>query len=471
MSISSIHSHNTSNAAAKAGASDAATLHLLRELVKHIGSRRSTHISNQEMLTSMKLLATVLGELASRVSKMMKDTNATNLGIGQSLIKQATTQLHQVVQQIQAQEAAEHQDHFWNIFAKVVGCIVGAVMIIAGAITSDPGLVVAGLVVIILTTTPLLKDLTQQIATGLSHALVADGVPQAEADRISKVMADIIIVAVVIAATIASGGAGAAGSAAEVGGAGAEEGTEMTTIASENGAEEGAETAATDGSESAAAGTTEETSSINLLTKMRAVGRFLNVFNRLSRTTNLAIAGGSQAISATGLIENTMACIAGGSGKEKKWERDLSTALSILDMIVGVLAGSALAGSASGRAGARSMSKLGRCLAQARGSLSRALPTNLIMNILMKIELLAGCAQASGQLGEAINQMDLGIDQKNLASAQAKLNLFQFANDMNNQSTQNQNRVSASSLKNVNENIGKLSELAQIQEAVAQVLS
>lgn len=466
MSVPSINSQNNAASSSQGNASEAATLHLLHELAKRVGSEQASQASTKEMVDSMTTLADMLGELAEKVSQMMQNTNKDNLGVGQALIDQATTQLNNVLKQIKAQEAAQHQHHWWDIFAKVIGCIVGAVMAIVGLVTANPALVVGGALVIVLVTTPAIKDLTNLIAEGISDALQADGVPKSEADRISKVIAGIIIVAIVIAVAIATCGAGSGAAAETAAEVGAEEGTEMTTIASENAATDGSESAAADTSEGAGAASSE---SSGVMSKVQTALRFLNGFNRLSRTTNIAIAAGSQAISATGLIQNTMACIAGGSKNEKEWERDLGMALSVLNMIVGVLAG----GTAMGQAGqaASRLGSIGRSLAQLRGYLANSLPVTQIVSALINLEILSGIAQAGGEAGQAVTLVKLGKAQEKMATDQANLSIMQFANEMNNQASQNMTKSNSEALKSINEDIGKLPELAQIQEAIAHVLA
>lgn len=444
----------TANPMQPSASANAANLYLLNTLA----GTQPPSSSNSSIRQSLVQLAELLGSLQEDINQLMLTTSNANVSAGNALIQEATNQTNMVIAQVKKMAEEQSESHKWGIFSKVIGGIVGAVMAVAGLVTLDPALALAGIAIVVMSTTPIIQDLTSALGSAISAGLRAAGVSTAEANSIGKVVADVIVIILLIAITISTDGASspdAAGTIARVSITAAEDaGEEMTEISSVS-------TASIGGVSTASA--TEETAT---LSRLAQISKMLSPFRSASRVAFVT----TQGISSTGLINDStnLAMAVNGQKEMSTAERKLELGLAVLNDILGLLSGAIAAGAAVGNTAASASGQFGKFMQSLK---SFAMTNSKIFDTLYVTEIVGTLLQVSGQTGQALISKSLADSILNLTDHQAALSLLQYFENMISSQTADMIKTNTSAISALSKDIGDLSGLAKMDQELAQELS
>lgn len=415
------------------------------------GANPSSGPSDDEMEKAYVLLIGLLAELQGSKAKYANTIANDNAAVGKAFMKEMEAQFNETIKKLN--EIAKEQAHasFWSKFTKWIEGIAAAIGVVVATLCGQPAL---ALVILTFTTLSLsggMEKITKGIADLISKDLVKQGYTKEQADKIAKVIADILVIVVTIVATVVTCGAGAAGAAAETVEAGAGAAEEVVAEAVAEIAEEG------------------QSSFQKLFTFLSEN----NPFAKLSQTTNFALLTGSMAAGSTNFGHDIMdAAVVKMTETEAK--ASLSTAMSIilgiLTAIVGAGAGLAVAaGSEAESAFSNTLkniiTKLKTLLEAQEFKLSTALKA------LMAIQIAGDIAQFSGQVATGAVNIELANTTKDQGDTQSFLSILQSLNRLNDQLSSTNAKALGPEMRSSASDIATLSEkLNDLGRAVAREL-
>ena len=412
--------------------------------IVHPDFKQGNGPSDSDML---KAYVALIGDLAEQMANKAIYGNTIakdNADVGKALLNQMQTQFKETMKKLDEIEKQQEHASFWSKFTKWIEGIAAAIGMVIATLCGQPAL---ALVIFTFTTLSLsggMDKITKGIADLISKDLVKLGYSKEEADKIAKVIADVLVIAVTIVATVVTCGAGAAGAATEV-------------------VEAGAEAAVVEVGEEA------QSSAQKLLTFLSES----NPFAKLSAATNFSILTGSMAIGSTSFFSDVMeaAChkMAESEAKES-FKTAMSILLGILTSLVGAGAGIGIAAapeaeSALNNAFKSVATKIKELLEIQEFNLATALKT------LMAIQIASTVAQVTGQVATGAVDVELANTTKEQGQIQAFLSLLQSLNRMDDQQSATNAKAQATDMKTSASDIATLSErLNDLGKAVAREL-
>ncbi|GEM_PF-5497749 len=399
--------------------------------------------SNAQMEAAYSAMIGLLAQLQGDIAKYSNQIANFNAEVGKALMNEMQSQFNQTMKQLDKIGQEQSNSSWWSTFTKWIEGIVAAIGVATASLCGQPEL---ALIILGFTTLSLsggMDKLTQGIADLISKALVADGMPKDLADKIAKVIADVIVVATTIVATALTCGASAAGTV-----------------------EAAVDEAAAGGAQAAEEVESSSQKLLNFLVDN-------NPFAKLSKTVNLTLLTGSMAVGSTSFGQDIMAaaCANLPEGTEKE---ALMTAMGV---VVGIL--TALVG-------------VGTSIALAAGPESESVLNTIVKNITTKIkdllnvqeftlstalrtlmgaQVLGAMLQFSGQTASGVIYGQLAQTIRDQGEMQALLSELQALLKMNSSQSSTNSKALASEMRTWGSEIAGLSlRLNDVQRAVAQEL-
>lgn len=411
--------------------------------------------SNAQMQAAYSALVGLLASLQGDIAKYSNKIANFNADVGKALMEDMQGQFKQTIKELDKIAKEQADASWWSKFTKWIEGIVAAIGMVVATLCGQPEL---ALVIFAFTTLSLsggMEKITQGIADLISKALVADGVSKEEADKIAKVLADIIVVVATIVVTALTCGAGAAEAVETTVDESIEGGIELTNF----GAEETLSTTAEE----------VESNSQKLLNFLKDN----NPFSKLSRAKNFALLTGSMSVGGTNLGHDIMAaaCSKMAEGKDKE---TLITAMSVIFGLITALAGAGA--SIALAAGPESESALNSVLKNIATKMKTFLETqefnlSTALRTLMAIQVAGATIDASGKVATSVVNVELAETIKEQGVTQALLSELQALTRMNSEQSSTNSKALASEMKTWGSEIAVLGEkLNELQGAVAREL-
>lgn len=379
------------------------------------GSNNNTSGSNnkQNLVALLVEMAQALGVLEALLGKYRMDRSKFEFQIGKINLKVAQENITATIKNIQKMNQKEKTARTWKIVVEVLSYVAAAAMIIIGALTAQPELVLAGVLMLgfaIANTDFTGNGSAMDKLTGpdgaLTKALMKDGLSQKDAQLVAALIVVVVLIVLTLGAGAAAGAVGAAGEeGAEVG---VEEGVDIGT-------EEGVDAAGESGDS-----VFEMTSSSKFQKIFGPLIRFLRAHPNLSRTLFV----GSQSAAQTGLITDLSQIIAtaaahGNKKEEQKWMIAMEVILLALVVVLSLGGGAGMMGdagsvSADASSAAFTGTKFGQALleiayaAETLAQMGQGVADIVLGNILLE-EAKILLALAASQAGQKLSDTNLDM--------------------------------------------------------------
>jgi hypothetical protein len=284
--------------------------------------------TNAQMQEMMGILMETLTQLEGDIAKYGNKNALANSSVGQSLSTVMQAQVKHSIKELHKhyKETIKEGQDAKN--AKDASIALGVILAVVAVLCCQPELAVVAIAFTTLSATGEMTKMTNGLSDGIKKGLTkVFGTDPKTAGPLSKVIADVVIIAAAMIITAATCGAGAAmlaDTATEI----------VATSATEEAGIEMTDLAATDTTE-----TTTETTDAAKTSK--------NPFSNLPKWANVAMVAGSSATAATNFGSNLVAAILVNSKESaaKKREAELiyGTLIDLVAALPGIFAGAAVA--------------------------------------------------------------------------------------------------------------------------------
>jgi hypothetical protein len=420
---------------------DLAGLSLLAKSLSEIAARPQFQSvsdagpSDGQLQRAYGALIELLAKLQGTLAKYSHQNAQSNGAVGTALMDEMTAVCKNQLEELKKISEQEANSSWWSSFSKWMQGILGGLSFIASLIGGQPQLAAIVLTLTILSLSGGTQKITESIANLISKDLTAryPNMSKEDADKIAKIIADIIVVVVVIVVTAVSAGAGSAS-------------------ALENNASEAA----------AQAGQGVDAS---FLTKLLDFVKEYNPFGKLPVRVNNSLIGASQALASTNFSTDMMAA-ACMHMKDDKDKEILQTTLGIVLSLLIAIAG----------AGASAASSLEPQVESAFNSFLKGIKEfklSAALKALMGAELLSGTLESSGQAALGATNIQLGQTLNEKGQTQALLTMLQALLSMNAEQLTNiakdtsaEQRALAASIAALSNTLNKMQEEAARQTQV-----
>lgn len=406
--------------------------------------------SNEDMKKAYAMLMELLGQLQVILAKYKNEMAQGNANAGTALMKEMEAAFTNTMNKIKEAEQKEANASFWTKLAQWFGYIIAAITFVVAVATGQFALAAITVTFTVLAASGAMEKITKGIADLISQSLVKDwGMSKEDADKIAKVIADIIVIAATIIITAATCGAGSASTIAKT--------------AVQGGAELTGATASTIAAQTAETVAQSVTDQIKTL-----LSKIFDVLKECPRLS-YSIAAGTQALSSTSFVSD-MLVAATRHMKDGKEKEQLQIILGIILNLLAAIGGGVA--SAAVCMGSQTSTFLNNALKKFMDMLKNyEVQLSTALKALAATQLVAGSTQAGFSIQSGAIQIDLANTIKEKGEAQALLTLLQQLIKMNSDLTESASKSAASEQKARGKAILELdANLTKGQEAAAQQL-
>lgn len=392
----------------------------------------------------MEMLALLQADNAKAHNKIaLKNAAIENalMGEEQSQVDKKIAEINKATKQREASEISSAIKNWFIHIAVALGVLLAclgcqpelAALMIASTVASDTGA---------------LDKLAKVMADSISKSLQESDPTMSKdyADKVAKILADLIIVAVTIIVTAATCGAAGSFAVKTAVQTGAEEGIELTNVGANAAAE-------------AAAEVSEEMGSS--FDKFLNLVKESNPFSKLSKGTNLTIFTGTQALTGTNFWSDMMAAACSSKENGKQSNLTLQSVMSIILNLVSGLVGAGAMGALC--TGPQSESMI--------SSFLKKYDFSSVIKTLTTIQAVGAAGQVASQTALGKIQVDLANTMNEQGQTQAYLSILQSLVRENTQQADSNSRAFSSQMKTWGQEIASLGgKLFLSQEALAREL-